>query len=166
MRVCVTSKLWDPSSGRSHHPLRNQSKNTHQPIRWVWNTLGKKGELHCMQVRERESCDLRSTNQIMGLPCSSPTAGAVTSDTSDMRLTGRYHGDHKYESVRHLNFQLPDWNHVESTTITTRETVRQTEVSIVKGESIAQSGLVVLSLSLSFSLSLARSHHTAHMLFC
>ncbi len=57
---------------------------------------------------ERESCDLRSTNQIMGLLCSSPTAGAVTSDTSDMRLTGRYHGDHQCQSVRHLNFQLPD----------------------------------------------------------
>ncbi len=166
MRVCVTSKLWDPSSGRSHHPLRNQSKNTHQPIRWVWNTLGKKGELHCMQVRERESCDLRSTNQIMGLPCSSPTAGAVTSDTSDIRLTGLYHGDHKYESVRHLNFQLPDWNHVESTTITTRETVRQTDRSVHCQRWVHRSEWLGRSLSLSFFLSLARSHHTAHMLFC
>ncbi len=121
--------------------------------------MGKKGELHCMQVRERESCDLRSTNQIMGLPCSSPTAGAVTSDTSDIRLTGLYHGDHKYESVRHLNFQLPDWNHVESTTITTRETVRQTDRSVHCQRWVHRSEWLGRSLSLFLSLSRSLSPH-------
>ncbi len=117
-----------------------------------------------MQVRERESCDLRSTNQIMGLPCSSPTAGAVTSDTSDIRLTGLYHGDHKYESVRHLNFQLPDWNHVESTTITTRETVRQTDRSVHCQGEVHRSEWLGRSLSLSFlSLSLSLALTTRHI---